>query len=236
MCDYELCCDGSDEYDGVGGIKCLDKCSEIGKEWKKLEEIKQKSTRNALNKKDELVKEAQSLKAGLEVTISNTKTEIAGLEIKADDLEKKYNEVERRERGKIVGSKGKGSKVTVLAGLAKQRVEQLRESLISVVAKKNALKKRVEDLELILSTFKEERNPNFNDEGVKRAVKAWEDYAAAKVESDESAQDRDIEETSKPDSETEGINWVEWETEPEETDVEARMNPGFLFREPSNII
>jgi len=209
----------------VGGVKCPDKCSEIGKEWKKLEDIKQKSMRNALKKKDELVKEAQSLKAGLEVTISNIKTEITGLGVKADDLEKKYNEVERRERGKIVGSKGKGSKVTILAGLAKQRVEQLRESLINVVAKKNALKQRVEELEHILSTFKEERNPNFNDEGVKRAVKAWEDYAAAKVDTDESAEDRDIEETSKPDSETEGINWAEWETEPEESDVEARMYP-----------
>jgi len=209
----------------VGDVKCPDKCSEIGKEWKKLEEIKQKSTKTALKKKDELVKEAQSLKAGLDVTISNTKTEIARLEVQANDLEKKYNEVERRERGKIVGSKGKGSKVTVLAGLAKQRVEQLRESLVSVVAKKNALKERVEQLEKILSTFKEERNPNFNDEGVKRAVKAWEDYAAAKVDTDESAQDRDIEETSKPDSESEGINWAEWETEPEESDVEARMYP-----------
>jgi protein kinase C substrate 80K-H len=82
-------------------------------------------------------------------------------------------------------------------------------------------------LETILSTFKEEYNPNFNDEGVKRAVKSWEDYAAKKdaaAETDESAEDRDIEEISKPDSETEGINWTEWETE-EESDVEARMVP-----------
>jgi protein kinase C substrate 80K-H len=43
VCDYELCCDGSDEYDGVGGVKCEDQCAKIGKEWRKQDEIRQKS-------------------------------------------------------------------------------------------------------------------------------------------------------------------------------------------------
>ena len=55
-------------------------------------------------------------------------------------------------------------------------------------------------------------------------MKAWDDYAAQKLaagEADESAEDRDLAEVVKEDSETEGINWAEWETE-EESDVEAR--------------
>ena len=36
------------------------------------------------------------------------------------------------------------------------------------------------------------------------------------------AADRDIDEISKPDTETEGINWAEWETEEEESDVDVR--------------
>ncbi|KAH8598736.1 glucosidase II beta subunit-like protein-domain-containing protein [Bisporella sp. PMI_857] len=221
VCDYEICCDGSDEHAGVGGVKCPDKCSEIGKEWRRLDDIKQKTQRAALKKKDELIRDAKSIKIGIEEDIQKTKEDIKGLEVKASNLEKTYNEVERRERGKVVTSKGKGSRVTILAGLAKNRVEELREKLISVVERKNALKERVKELEYILTTFKEERNPNFNDEGVKRAVKAWEDYAAAQEQKDESAEDRDIEEISKPDSETEGINWAEWEAEEEESDVEA---------------
>lgn len=51
VCDYELCCDGSEEYDGVGGVKCPDKCGEIGKEWRRLDEVKQKTMRAALKKK-----------------------------------------------------------------------------------------------------------------------------------------------------------------------------------------
>ncbi|PMD23086.1 protein kinase-like protein C substrate [Hyaloscypha hepaticicola] len=223
VCDYDVCCDGSDEWAGVGGVKCEDKCKEIGKEWRRLDEIRQKSARSALKKKTELVNEAQALRAGVELRISSLQVEIKEQEKKVEDLKKKYEEVERSERGKVVKSQGKGSKVTVLAGLAKQRVEELRDALIGLVNKRDELRRTVKELETILSTFKEEYNPNFNDEGVKRAVKSWEDYAAKKdaaAEIDESAEDRDIEEISKPDSETEGINWAEWETE-EESDVEA---------------
>lgn len=223
VCDYELCCDGSDEWENVGGTKCEDKCKEIGKEWKRLDEIRQKSSRAALKKKDELVKEAGELRAGVEKSISQLQEEIKTQEAKAEELKKTYEEVERRERGKVVKGPGKGSKVTVLAGLAKTRVEELRNALTGVVSKRDALKEKVTKLEAILSTFKEEYNPNFNDEGVKRAVKSWEDYAANKgAETDDSAEDRDIESISKPDTESEGINWAEWETESEESDVEAR--------------
>ena len=223
VCDYEVCCDGSDEWAGAGGVKCEDKCKDIGKEFKKLDEIRQKSARAALKKKEELIKEAQALRAGVEMSITRLEAEIKAQEIKAEELKKKYEDVERRERGKVVTSKGKGSKVTVLAGLAKQRVEELREALVGVIGKRDALKAKVKELEGILSTFKEEYNPNFNDEGVKRAVQAWENYAANKdpAGEDTSAEDRDIEDISKPDTETEGINWAEYETE-EESDVDVR--------------
>ncbi len=224
VCDYEFCCDGSDEYAGVGGVKCEDKCKDIGKEWKKADEIKRKSARAASKRRVELVNEAQALRAGVEISIGRLETEIAAFENKAADLKKKYEEVERRERGRVVSSGGKGSKVTILAGLAKTRVNELREALVSVVSKRDKLKEKVAELEKILSTFKEEYNPNFNDEGVKRAVHAWEDYAAQKLasgEGQESAEERDLIEIVKEDSESEGINWAEWETE-EESDVEAR--------------
>jgi protein kinase C substrate 80K-H len=201
-------------------VKCEDRCKEIGKEWKRLDEIRMKSEKAALKKKSELVSEAQALRAGVEISITRMESEIKDLEKKELELKVRFEEVERRETGKVVTSKGKGSKVTVLAGLAKQRVEELREGLVKVVGKRDALKEKVKELEAILSKFKEEYNPNFNDEGVKRAVKSWEDYAANKGESDDSAEERDIEEISKPDSESEGINWAEWETE-QESDTDA---------------
>jgi protein kinase C substrate 80K-H len=222
VCDYEVCCDGSDEWEGVGGVKCPDKCQGIGKEWRRLDEIRHQAAANALKKKADLVAQARGLRDGLVANIAQLAGEIKELEGQTAELERKYNDIERRERGRVVISKGKGSKVTVLAGLAKQRVEELRNALVSVAEKRDGLKARVRELETILSTFKEEYNPNFNDEGVKRAVKAWEDYAANKVETDDEEEDSEIEEITQPDSETEGINWTEWETEAEESDTAAR--------------
>ncbi len=232
VCDYELCCDGSDEWEGVGGIKCEDRCKEIGKEWRKLEEVKEKGRRNALKKRVDLVNEAAALRKEMELGIKKLEAEVKMREIEAAGLKKKYDEVERRERGKVIMGGGEGkkaSKTTVLAGLAKQRVEELREALVGAVGKRDALREKVKQLEEILSTFKKEYNPNFNDEGVKRAVKAWEDYAAAKAaDTDDSAEDRDYESISKPDSESEGINCAEWETE-EESDVEVCKYPLLLI-------
>lgn len=205
-------------------MKCEDRCKEIGKAWKKLDDARQKSLRAALKKRDELVAEAKGLKAGVAEELKRTQSELVTQEQKARELKAKYEEVERRERGKLVSSGGgKGSKVTILAGLAKGRIEQLRGALLDTIATRNALRGKVAELEGILATFKEEYNPNFNDEGVKRAVKAWEDYAANKVaagESDNSALERDYDDLAKPDTEEEGINWAEWETE-EESEVEA---------------
>lgn len=234
VCDWEVCCDGSEEFGGVGGVKCEDRCGEIGKEWRKLEEVKMKARREAGRKREGLLKEAGELRAGVELSIVRLGSEIRVLEQKAEDLKRRYEEVERRERGKVVmGSKeGKGSKVTVLAGLAKRRVEELRDALVGTIQERETLKGRVQDLEAILKTFKEEYNPNFNDEGVKRAVKAWEDYAANKGEEvQDREREQDVQEVVKEDSETEGINWAEWEVEEEESDVDARKSSFSSFLE-----
>ena len=220
VCDYELCCDGSDEWDHVGGISCPDKCKEIGKEWKKQDEQRQKSLGSAGKKRKELVNEAQRLRKEVEDIIQDMKIKQGALEIKVQDSEKALEEVERRERGRVVKTAGKGSPTTILAGLTKERIEELREFLIDVRSQRDSYRSRIEELETILMTFKEEYNPNFNDEGVKRAVRSWEDYAARDTPPEpDAAHERDLDEIVKPDDETGVINWSEWETT-EESDIE----------------
>lgn len=225
VCDYEVCCDGSDEWEGVGGVKCEDRCAAMGKEYRKKAEARAKAAMAARKKREELVKEAAKLRSGIEDSVRKLEVEIVSLKAKEADAKKNYEEVERRERGKVVsGGSGKASKVSVLAGLAKVRVEELREALLGTVQKRDEARAKVAELEAILSTFKEEYNPNFNDEGVKRAVNAWDNYAASKSQAgspDNEAEERDINELVKPDDETNGINWAEWDEE-EESDVEAR--------------
>lgn len=222
VCDYDLCCDGSDEWAHVGGTLCEDRCKEIGKEWRKLEEQRNKAVGAANRKRKELVVESARLRKEVEDAITDIQIQIGAQEIKVRTMEAQLAEVEKKERGKVVRAPGKGSKVNVLAGLAKGRIEELRESLLGVRKQRDAGRERIKELEAILTTFKEDYNPNFNDEGVKRAVRSWEEYAARDKPSDEdAAHDRDLDEMVKPDSETGTIQWEEWERPDEESDVDV---------------
>jgi protein kinase C substrate 80K-H len=223
VCDYELCCDGSEEWEGVGGIKCEDRCAKIGKEWKKQDEARQKSLGSANRRRKELVAEAGRLRKEVEDRIQTLQAQIKGQEVKVEALSKTLAEVERSEKGKVVRSAGKGGKLGVLTSLAKDKVNELTDSLRAVKDERDAAKSKITDLEAILKRFKEEYNPNFNDEGVKRAVKAWEDYAASQpAETDGSARDRDLEDLMNPSSES-AIKWEEYEDN-QESDVELRKS------------
>ena len=222
VCDYDSCCDGSDEWARVGGLKCEDRCKEVGKEWRKKNEQRQKSLSSAVKKRKEIVADADKLRKEVEDRIKSLRTEIQGGEIKVKSLEADLAEAERQERSKVVKSPKGLSKIGLLAQLAKDRIEELRESLVEVRSQRDTGKARVAELEGILSTFKEEYNPNFNDEGVKRAVRSWEDYAARdKGAISDDAHDRDLDEIAKPDDESGAIKWSEWEG-PEESDVDVR--------------
>ena len=224
VCDYELCCDGSDEWQHVGGTKCDNKCKEIGKEWKKQDEQNRKAMGAATKKRKELVASAVILRKEIEDRLQSLQIQIEGSGIKVRDLEMSLAEVERRERGKVVRAPGKASKVGLLANLAKDRIDELRGALVDVRAQRDISISRTTELEAILSKFKDEYNPNFNDEGVKRAVRAWEDYAARDKPTTDAAHDRDLDEIAKPDGETGAIRWEEWEQDNEDDDVAVRKS------------
>lgn len=222
VCDYDVCCDGSDEWAQVGGISCPDKCKEVGKEWKKQDEQRRKAMGGAVKKRKELVVEALRLRQEIEDQIQNLGVKVEASEVKVKALEEQLAEVERKEAGKVVKSFGKGSKFTILATLAKDRIEELREFLIDIRSQRDQGRDRIAELEMILTTFKEEYNPNFNDEGVKRAVRSWEEYAARdKPDVTDAAHERDLDEVSKADSETSNINWNEWQ-DTNENDADLR--------------
>lgn len=222
VCDYEVCCDGSEEWASVGGKICENKCKEIGKEWRKNDEQRKKSLGKAAKKRKELVLEAAKLRKEVEDRIDTLIAQIDASGIKVQDLQVALTNIEKSEKGRVLKGPGKASKIAVLAGLTKDRIDELRGTLLEVWRQRDVAREKVAELEVILSTFKEEYNPNFNDEGVKRAVRSWEEYAAReKTEDGNAARDRDLNEISKPEAESGAINWSEWE-DAEESDVEVR--------------
>lgn len=223
VCDHEVCCDGSDEWARVGGKICENKCKEIGKEWKRNDEQRQKSLGQAAKRRKELVVEAAKLRQEIEDRIKTLGVEIDASAIKVKDLQAALTETEKSEKGRVLKGPGKASKIAVLAGLAKDRVEELRGALIEVWGQRDAAREKVTKLEAILSAFKEDYNPNFNDEGVKRTVRSWEEYAAQEKIGDlvDACRDLDLDEITKSDAESGAIQWSEWE-DAEESDVEVR--------------
>ncbi|KAK4245218.1 glucosidase II beta subunit-like protein-domain-containing protein [Corynascus novoguineensis] len=234
VCDYELCCDGSDEFAHVGGVQCENRCDAIGKEHRRLAEERRQSKERSAKRRRTMAKEARELRRRVEAKVSALKAELEGLENKKVELQKKYEEVERSERNKVVKSGGQGGKLGVLVGLAKARVAELRDALDKLLDQRDDLQDRVEQLEDILAKFKDEYNPNFNDEGVKAAVKAWEDYAAAQAgEKQVEVSDADLTELLKEDGETSGINWAEFENA-EESDADVVYNWEAYLPSPVN--
>lgn len=224
VCDYELCCDGSDEWAGVGGTVCEDRCKEIGKEWRKHDEQRQRALGAAGKRRKELAVDAERLRREVEDRIKSLEVEIEASQVKTSGLETELAEVERREKGKVVRGPAKGNRVNILASLAKERIEELRQALATVRSHRDSGRERIKELEGILSVFKEEYNPNFNDEGVKRAVRSWEEYAARDKPADgDAAHDRDLEEMAKADGEG-AIDWDEWEGH-DESDVDVCKLP-----------
>ncbi|ROT42857.1 glucosidase 2 subunit beta [Sodiomyces alkalinus F11] len=224
VCDYELCCDGTEEYGGVGGVKCENRCNEIGKEYRRMEGERKKAQEKALNKRKTMVTEAKVLRRDVEAKVASLRQQIQKLTAKRDELEKRYEEIKRADESKVVRSEGEGGKLGVLVGLAKDRIAELRESLEKVVENRRELRAKVDELEGILRRFKEEYNPNFNDEGVKRAVKGWEDYAARVAgESNSAVSDAELRDVLSEDSEDTGINWKEFEEE-EASDTDIIYN------------
>ncbi|KAG6032331.1 hypothetical protein E4U41_007245, partial [Claviceps citrina] len=211
MCDHDLCCDGTEEYGQVGGVRCENRCAEIGKEYRRLAEEKRRKMERAAKQKKVMLSEARELRRRAEAKIVQLNSEIEALDVKRADLQKKHAAAQLHDRGRVVktegggGGSGAGGKLGVLIGVAKARVNELRTTLDRVVDQRNDLAVKVQELEDILRKFKEEYNPNFNDEGVKSAVKSFEDYAAreaaAGVVGDVSS-DADLEEILKEDGET----------------------------------
>ncbi|KAF4547097.1 Glucosidase II beta subunit-like protein 1 [Elsinoe fawcettii] len=232
-CDYDLCCDGSDEYEGL--VKCADKCDSIGKEFRKLSESRQKSLSAARAKRKEMVAESVKLRKEAEDEIKNLETQITAAEVSVKQAQDTLKDTEKRERNRMAKSGGKAGEVSILINQAKQRTQELRDNLVRVREQRDVVKTRLEELEQLLTTFKEEYNPNFNDEGVKRAVRAWEDYAARdKTSIGDAAHDRDLDEVSKSDEDA-GLNWDSFLTASESDNPELDLLYSFEAYLPASL-
>ncbi|KAF3108637.1 hypothetical protein TWF102_010760 [Orbilia oligospora] len=222
ICDYETCCDGSDEWMGVGGIKCPNRCEEIGKEARKAAEERRKLYESGIRSYNKLVEKAVFVKKEVEDKIVAVTGEIKRYEGLVEEKKAGLKKAEDEEKLKVdklaaAGDEGK-SRHQKLLDYSKDKLSEHQEKLSKLFDEAQRLKEELDKTEKILKTFKEEYNPNFNDEGVKRAVNSWEDYLAAKTTEDPLTGDYLAEVTGLM---YESHRWEEYE--PEDDDIAQDM-------------
>ena len=211
ICDWEICCDGSDEWAQVGGVKCENRCKEIGEKVSKLLKEKRKIRREGGRKRKELIEKSKEIRKELEASSKKLEVEIEGLEKQVAALNEELKEVEARERAKAVkaGGSGAGKGVNAVKDAAQQRIEELRNWVEKLREEEKEVRDKLVEAEMMLKGLKDTYNPNFNDEGVKGTIRKWDDYVASGKNVGEGkrsdAEERDLEELVNG----EGIDWDE---------------------------
>lgn len=209
VCDHVACCDGSDEWDTAA--KCPDRCAEIGEQWRAVDAKRQIGLAAASKARAELVRLALEKRKEIEGFLESTKGEMRALEARVKALERAKNAVEKSEKSKVVRKEGAGGKMAVLKGLVGEKVGFFKESLAYLKGQREQERARVLELEALLASFKAAVGSSPSDEGVKHAVKAWDDYSARGKPAAEEARDRDADDLIA--TSDDGISWEEFESE-----------------------
>ncbi|ODV78192.1 uncharacterized protein CANTADRAFT_7642 [Suhomyces tanzawaensis NRRL Y-17324] len=164
-CDYDICCDGSDEY--LSG-KCENKCEQIHEQFVEYKLRVVSEVEESLKVKNKMIEEARKIKALMVQKISEMNSE---LKIKEEQIElhiqqQEQGEDEEEEEGEQVYDK------------LEPYLTELSHRMHAYSQKVKDQESRISYLEKALSKLTQDYNPNFNDAAVKEAVKAFQEYAS----------------------------------------------------------
>lgn len=172
-CDYDVCCDGSDEND-FGFIFCPNKCKEVHDLYEKQLQKEQQVWQNGYAAKQKLIQQAQAVKAEIVKQLKSYENELQTLKSEAPALDR--NLVLAIEEEKISGGAGALPQEILQARDATKKLGDALEG--NLLDKLRKLSARSSTLGQLLETMKNEYNPNFNDPAVKAAIRGWEEVQA----------------------------------------------------------
>lgn len=158
-CDYELCCDGTDEIN----IDCPNKCEEINEEFTRQEAEKEKIYQAGIAKVKTILKAAKRLRTNLQDDFDGEKRMLRFVD---NELYKYKDKVE-----KLNQKEGKDKK---FENKIKSILEDLDKSITANFETFNSNNNYLSDLNKISKGLLETFNPNLNDAAVKKVV---DDYA-----------------------------------------------------------
>ena len=172
ICDYDVCCDGSDEIDGL----CENKCIEMKLDHDKYVKESNENVTKGLKLKGDILQRSINERNRLdnEIQRSNDKLRKLKENIELLNIEKiKLNENEKFLLEKF--------------DIIENDVDSLSSSFLNSMNKMNNYVSKLEDLEHILQRMTLEYNHNFNDPAVKDAAESYLNFAAS-IDDDNNAE------------------------------------------------
>lgn len=163
VCDYDVCCDGSDEQ----GI-CEDKCEIIHRQYEQYKTQLESFINDALKKKQSLIELAQGKRKQL---VNELRKLEAVLPLKKSHLYELEVQLENSNEQETSVFDVLGDHISDLA----TKLEAHKRDLLKQES-------RIQSLEKLLAKLSQEYNPNFNDPAVKESIHKYQEYLSNKDE------------------------------------------------------
>lgn len=176
VCDYDLCCDGSDEW---ASGHCENKCAAVRKQYDEYMNIKTTAVEKASKVKQELVQKARQAKETLSDTLTKLKEQVAKDSVSLEMLENSLKGAE------LHFESDESSLSLSLVDELNSYVSEVEAKFASLSSSTSKQQQRIGQLENMLANLVKNYNPNFNDLSVKQCVKQFEEYVSNRPNEEE---------------------------------------------------
>ncbi|KAJ2833214.1 hypothetical protein J3B01_004515 [Coemansia erecta] len=180
VCDYDVCCDGSDEWDSL--IKCPNRCAEIGAKRRDDEEKLALANDAGMRKLQELVAQGRELRQTKSAELEHKRAELAKTEQEYSVAEAHKNELEQIQRDHETHN------ANTMQQLTTEYLEPVVQYRKELAAQLHILRAHRDTLIRLLKAVRDGHNVEFNDEAVAKVVHEYGEYAEALPYMEEAAQ------------------------------------------------
>ncbi|KAJ2819361.1 hypothetical protein IWW50_005482 [Coemansia erecta] len=171
VCDYDVCCDGSDEWDGAKA--CPDRCAELGAAHREREARLLRAQGAGARRLRALVGSAQGLRAARAAEYEQKRALLEAAEREYAEAEARKDALEARQRERAERGVGALQRLSdeYLGDVARYRGE--------LAAELHVLRAQRDALIRMLSAVRRDHNVEFNDEAVATVVGEYGKFAEA---------------------------------------------------------
>jgi protein kinase C substrate 80K-H len=161
VCDYDNCCDGSDEWNT--GVQCENKCKEIHEKYEQDRIVMEKVLKIGKDKASKIIRAAQKLRSKLQESLSTEETLLSFYTSEVRRFQKDFDDREESQNKDLF------SELKVKLDESKDIISMIFDSFI---ASKDDFQKVNGILDQLLANF----NENLNDNAVKKTVEVYRTF------------------------------------------------------------